>query len=97
MCSKKKITELFGLIEDYISGNIPAIEFEGEYIVAWREYRDSDDINKVDKNTQTYVDRVFTTLDVYCSDSRLRDEDDLDDDKLLSEIIKLNNKWKETD
>ncbi|WP_312951379.1 colicin immunity domain-containing protein [Superficieibacter sp.] len=94
MCSKENETELLGLIEDFISGNIPAIEFEKKYIAAWRHYRDSDDFSKIDKNIQIYVDRVFTTLDVYCSDPELRDENDLDDNELFSEIIRLSNKWK---
>lgn len=97
MCSKENTTELLGLVEDFISGKIPAIEFEEKYITAWRHYRDFADISKVDNDVQIYIDRVFTTLDVYCSDPELRDEDDLDDDKLFSEIIRLSNKWKEND
>jgi len=94
MCSKRNLTKLLELIETFISGNMSASEFEGNYINIWRSYRDFDNISEVDDNTQIYVDRIFTTLDVYCSDPELRDEGDLDDDKLLSEVIKLNNKWK---
>ncbi|VYT90570.1 hypothetical protein [Metakosakonia massiliensis] len=94
MCSKRNLAKLLELIEAFIAGNVSAPDFERGYSNIWRNYRDFDNVSEVDGNTQMYVDRIFTTLDVYCSNSELRDENDLDDDKFLNEVIKLNNRWK---
>lgn len=94
MFSKKSATNVLELIDFFVSGDISASCFEKEYIDAWRNYRDFNDINEIDENTQIYIDRVFTTLDVYCSDPELRDENDLDDNELLNEVIELKDKWK---
>lgn len=93
MCSKESLTTLLELIMIFISGNMSAPEFEENYLNAWRNYRDFDSIDEVDENTQKYVDRIFTILDAYCHNPELRDESDLDDAKLLSEVIKLYNNW----
>ncbi|UPK80214.1 colicin immunity domain-containing protein [Proteus vulgaris] len=93
MCSKKVTTELLELIDNLISGNISATKFEDNYIVMWRIYRDFNAQNEIDNNTKTYINRVFTTVDLYCSDPEIRDEYDFDEDNLLEEIIKIKNGW----
>lgn len=84
------------LIDSFLSGVLSASEFDKQYLDAWRYYRDSDDVSNLEVNTQVYLDRVFTTVDQYCSDSELRDDDDLDDCQLLSEITRLNRQWCES-
>ncbi|ECC1661952.1 TPA: hypothetical protein JDL67_000398 [Salmonella enterica subsp. salamae] len=54
-------------------------------------------MNGIDENTQLYIDSVFTALDLYCSDPKLRGEDDLDDCALLNEITSVNKRWKGID
>ncbi|MDM2836396.1 MULTISPECIES: colicin immunity domain-containing protein [Citrobacter] len=85
------------LIDSFLSGVLSASEFDKQYSVAWRNYRDSDDINEIDENTKLYVDSVFTALDLYCSDPKLRDDNDLDDCALLSEVASLNKWWRGID
>ncbi|HIE5768754.1 TPA: colicin immunity domain-containing protein [Proteus mirabilis] len=93
MCSKKIITELLELIDNLISGNISAANFEDNYIVMWRIYRDSNAQNEIDNNTKIYIDRIFTAVDLYCSDPEIRDEHDFDENNLLEEVIKIKNGW----
>ncbi|MDE9618616.1 colicin immunity domain-containing protein [Citrobacter portucalensis] len=85
------------LIDSFLSGALSASEFDKHYSVAWRNYRDSDDINEIDENTKLYVDCVFTALDLYCSDPKLRDDNYLDDCALLSEVASLNKRWRGSD
>lgn len=85
---------LLQLIESFLSGDLSAFVFENAYTSAWRAYRDSGYDNELDEKTQEYVDRVFTTLDLYCAEPELRDEGDLDDHELLNEIIQLNKQWR---
>ncbi len=85
--------KLLKLINNFIHGSIPASEFEKNYINEWRNYRDFGERSGIDESTQEYVDRVFTALDIYCSNSDLRDENDFDDEQLLNEIIKINKEW----
>ena len=88
---------LLRLIDSFLSGDLSALAFEIEYMDAWRSYRDSSDIIKVDEKTQFYIDRVFTALDTYCADPELRDDGDLDENELLSEVIRLNKQWRDVD
>ncbi|WP_213134754.1 colicin immunity domain-containing protein [Citrobacter sp. FP75] len=84
------------LIDFFLSGALSASAFEKQYFLVWRNYRDSDGINEIDENTELYIDSVFTALDLYCSDPKLRNDDDLDDSQLLSEITRLNRQWCES-
>lgn len=93
MYSKNSVTDLLRLIDEFILGNISAPNFEVSYINEWRRYRDFGEKKGISYNDQEYFDRIFTALDVYCSDPDLRDENDFDDDELLNEVIKINKKW----
>ncbi|MBC4010680.1 hypothetical protein H8R13_02810 [Morganella morganii] len=59
----------------------------------WRKYRDLSFSRELSKNNQEYFDRIFTALDIYCSNPDLRDENDFDDSELLNEVIKINEEW----
>lgn len=85
--------KLLKLINDFIHGSITASDFEYDYINEWRSYRDFGGQSGNSESTQEYVDRVFTVLEIYCSNPDLRDENDFDDEKLLNEIIKINKEW----
>lgn len=84
---------LLTLIDSFISGEIPAPEFEIEYSTLWREYRDSDSSKSPNKDTQRYFDSVFSAVDSYCSDPDLLDEDDLDDQGLSDVVMSLKTSW----
>ncbi|MBA5808755.1 hypothetical protein F9883_12805 [Morganella morganii] len=92
-CWRKKMysdDKLLKLINDFIHGSVTASDFENDYINEWRNYRDFGGQSRVSESNQEYFDRVFTALDIYCSNPDLRDENDFDDDQLLNEIIKIN-------
>ncbi|KJF76470.1 hypothetical protein UA45_18485 [Morganella morganii] len=93
MYSKNSVTNLIRLIDEFIHGEISAPTFEVTYMNEWRKYRDFSEKKGISDNDQSYFDRIFTALDVYCSDPDLRDENDFDDDELLNEVIKINKEW----
>lgn len=93
MCSKVNYLQLLELISLFIHGKISTVEFERDYIIVWRSYRDYDNKSNINSITQEYLDCVFTALDTYCSDPELRDDNDFDDSELLDEVIRLNNIW----
>ncbi|MCC8367467.1 hypothetical protein J8V57_14505 [Xenorhabdus sp. PB61.4] len=94
MCSNS--LKLIELIESYLKVDISPTDFEKRYIELWRNYRDNDDKSLIKKETQEYLDSIFCSLDAYCSDLLLRDENDLDENGLLSEVIQFNQIWKRT-
>ncbi|WP_425593358.1 colicin immunity domain-containing protein [Morganella morganii] len=75
------------------SWGISAPIFEIDYMNEWRKYRDLSFSRELSKNNQEYFDRIFTALDIYCSNPDLRDENDFDDSELLNEVIKINEEW----
>lgn len=87
---------LKNLIDTFIAKEISAAEFEGKYLPAWRDYRDSMVHKQADIETRRYFDSIFTALDDYCSDPDLLDEDDLDDDDLFNAALKLKAEWEES-
>ncbi len=93
MYSKKNENNLFKLIDEFIHGDISAPIFEIDYMNEWRKYRDLSFNRELGKNNQEYFDRIFTALDIYCSNPDLRDENDFDDSELLNEVIKINKEW----
>ncbi|WP_126532912.1 colicin immunity domain-containing protein [Serratia rubidaea] len=86
--------ELIDLIDLYLEGQVSPSDFEKKYIKLWRKYRDLDDKAIIEKETQKYLDSVFCSLDSYCSDPFLRDENDLDENGLFFEVNQLNQDWK---
>lgn len=84
---------ILDLIDAFTCGNIAAPDFEQKYSTAWRTYRDSSDTKKADISTQRFFDSVFSLVDSYCSDPELIDEDDLNEDELLSEVSSLKTLW----
>lgn len=84
---------IISLIDHYISGSVTASDFEKEYIKLWREYRDSNALKGANEDTQIFFDKVFYSVDSYCSDPELMDEDDLNAEELLNEITQLKQSW----
>ncbi|QKN80147.1 colicin immunity domain-containing protein [Scandinavium goeteborgense] len=84
------------LIDSFVSGEITAPEFERKYLTLWREHRDSAELKTRDNFTPRYFDSVFSSVDSYCSDPDLIDEDDLDDQGLLDAVSNLKAMWEES-
>lgn len=84
---------IISLVDHFISGGITAPDFEKEYIKLQREYRDSSALNGENEGTQIFFDNVFYSVDSYCSDPELMDEDDLNAEELLNEITQLKQSW----
>jgi hypothetical protein len=87
-------TALTTLIDSFVSGGIQAADFEKEYMAAWRACRDGGQLQEASLNDQQYLDAVFCSIDNYCSDPELRDEDELDDQMLLDEVCRIKSQWR---
>lgn len=85
---------LLKVIDKFISGDISACEFEKRYMSTWRNLRDSDGYSKLNEAQQIFFDRIFTTLDAYCAESEFSEANDLDDEGLFTEVVRLSNAWK---
>lgn len=68
----------------FADGRISAVEFEAQYSELWKAHRDSDTLYELNKAFIGIFDSMFTTLDCFCSEPDLRDDDDLDEQQLLS-------------
>lgn len=88
---------LLTVIDSFVSGELNASDFEKKYLVLWREHRDSDEKTSTDNGAQRYFDSVFSTVDAYCDDPALRDEDDLDEQGLRDNIRNLKTSWDVSD
>jgi len=96
MSSNQTELAMLDLIQNFISGNIAAEEFEEHYSTLWRRHRDSVEPKTADADTQRYFDSVFSAVDAYCSDPELFDEDDLDDRGLVDAISILKAAWEKS-
>lgn len=85
--------DLTTLVDRFISGEILATDFEGEYMAAWRACRDNGQLQDTSENDQRYFDGVFCAIDNYCSDLKLIDEGEFDDQMLLDEVLKIRSQW----
>ncbi|MFW0699271.1 colicin immunity domain-containing protein [Pantoea sp. R13S299] len=96
MSTNQSESDVLALIESFVSGTMPAPEFEEKFSNAWREHRDTDTTDKQNKDTQRYFDSVFSAVDSYCSDPDLIDDDDLDAQGLFECVVNLRKAWKES-
>ncbi len=85
----EKDLEIFcSLIMSYLLKKIHVSTFEKKYMSLWRNYRDNKSKILLQMN-QVYgsaFDRIFTTLDVYNPDPKLRDEYEIDEEQLRQEV-----------
>ncbi|MDJ0395023.1 colicin immunity domain-containing protein [Rhodococcus sp. G-MC3] len=66
-------------IEDFVAGRSTAEEFEMRYL---RLVRDTPGV--FDREVSAAVNRLFSDVDAFVSEDRLRDEEDLDEQQLLA-------------
>jgi hypothetical protein len=74
------------LVDIYLSKKMTGAEFQALYFDLWRKYQDTSEHLEINSATNESIDRMFVSLDCYCSDAMLRDDGDLDDDQLFEEI-----------
>lgn len=86
-------SSMLDLVTEFVSGNITASIFEEKYLALWRNYRDSTVPKGADADMQHYFDYIFSAVDSYCSDPMLIDDDDLDDQGLFFEVLRLKKEW----
>lgn len=66
-------------IEDFVSGKLGAQDFETRYLTLVKKTP-----GRLDPAVSAAVNQLFTDVDAFVSDDRLRDEDDLDEQQLLA-------------
>ena len=65
------------LLTDFVSHSMSASEFEKRFLEIHRT-----DPSNYSENAHRIISILFSDVDTYCSDSNIRDEDDLDDQGL---------------
>ena len=67
------------LLTQFVTGKITAAQFEHAFLKMFKEETEifPEDIYEV-------LNKLFLDVDAYCGDPSLRDEEDLDDEKLLA-------------
>ena len=89
LTSTKILKEFTQLIEMFLNKTINAKEFESKYLRLWRQYRDVDKLTEVNLLSEGTIDKIFISLDCYCSDPELRDDEDLNDEQLFNEVLEI--------
>ncbi len=86
--TEKALEEFCSLIENFLFKKINAPTFEKKYISLWNEYKDNNGeiLYKINKSYDGAIDRIFTSVDAYCSDPALRGEYDIDEEQLRKEV-----------
>ncbi|MFL1484372.1 colicin immunity domain-containing protein [Marinobacter sp. LN3S78] len=67
------------LIEEFVSGQIKADEFESQYLTLFKQQ--TGELPEPEFET---LNQLFTDVDAYCADPELRDEDDISEEELVA-------------
>lgn len=82
------VKKYIGLIKSFTEGGISAAEFEKSYLAMFKN-----ETSVLSEEEYQILDRLFSSVDLFCEDESIRDEDDLDEEKLLSDaesaVLKL--------
>lgn len=84
------LSEYQRLIHEFISGSVSAAEFERRYLDLFK----SDDSIR-EENIFLVLDRLFSDVDVFCSDPAIRGKNDLDEQGLLDAAVKAHEQIQE--
>lgn len=68
------LSNYFILLTDFVSHGISASEFEKRFLEIHRS-----DPSDYSENVHRVISILFSDVDAYCSDSSIRNDDDLDD------------------
>src|SRR2546425_282960 len=74
------LTEYADLLEKFLGNQIPTIKFEREYLALFK----SDDTIRPEPEF-LILDRLFSSVDAFCSDPEICDQGDLSEDQLRQE------------
>lgn len=83
------MTNYIILIKSYLLGFSDICLFEKEYYNLFK----NDDKTDYTKKEYDFINGVFSTLDSYCSNPELRDENDLNDEEVKEKISKFYNDY----
>jgi hypothetical protein len=68
------------LITSFIDGDIPVCDFEKQYLDMFKN--ETDTLSEIEYEA---LDFLFSSVDVFCADDDLRDDDDIDEKQLLDD------------
>lgn len=67
------------LIARFVGGKITAEQFESAYLEVFKN-----EVNTLPNDAFVVLNKLFLDVDEYCGDPTLRDDEDLDDEMLMS-------------
>jgi hypothetical protein len=71
------------LITSFVDGNISASEFESAYLTMFKE-----ETGSLSELEYEILDSLFSSVDAFCGDVELMDEDDIDENQLFEDAQK---------
>ncbi len=71
------ISSYLFLIQQFVSGNISALDFERDYLLLFKS-----DNRSIPHEVYEILNKLFSDIDAFCSNSLLRGNDDLDEPAL---------------
>ena len=69
-----------GLITSYVDGDMPVCDFEKQYLDMFKN--ETEMLSEIEYDA---LDFLFSSVDVFCADDDLRDDDDIDEKQLLDD------------
>jgi hypothetical protein len=77
------------LASDFLKGELSAVAFEARYLAEWNRWRDDGSLARETPEARDVYNRIFTSLDVFCSDPALRNQYSIDEHQLRIEVKSL--------
>lgn len=79
MSTTERLEQYVLLINQFVSGSISTSQFEVSYLDMFKSEK-----KEFPQDTYNVLNELFSDVDAYCGDPCLRDDEDLDDEQLLS-------------
>ena len=76
-------------VQAFVDGLETGAEFENRYMSFMRSNRDSLEMLRWNSETDDAFDRIFTAVDMFCTDADLRRDGDYDEHQLRAEIVRI--------
>ncbi|MCP5468589.1 MAG: hypothetical protein H7A32_04905 [Deltaproteobacteria bacterium] len=80
------IDNFLDLMKKLVMKKISGPHFEKKYLEMSRAFRDNEDYLEVPEEIRLLISHVFVSVDAYCSDPTIRDENDIDENQLREEV-----------
>ena len=78
MSTIESLEHYISLINQYVVGDLATSHFEMSYLKMFKN-----ETREFPEDVYDVLNGLFTDVDAYCGDSKLRDHDDLNDEELL--------------